>query len=1073
MSLLTNLSIILMHADSINLRRAAERENRDGSGSEIYEENSEHLISSESASAPAHQGMPVPEFGAFMQALDAILTWFQPTSPPPSPRTPQMLIPKELRSLGAPEFRGEEDESLMNADLWLNDVIVMLENEFKNKYIGEQFMRSMLLKFLNLKKGNRAVHEYEVEYNKLSLYATEGVCRLLSSICFLFGETGHCAQNCPQRFGDRSVKTEISLAPPSRSRVRGRSGGQSVSIKRQETRGVARIYNIKTNEDMDDPKIITCTFHLFYEHVFVLVYPGSTHSYISTKLIRARGIPLEPIFSEMIAVNPMGHSARVTQVCRKCPIKIQWVVFPTNLMELPFDEFEIILGMDWLSPHHGWVDCHKKRLFLKDVKGSEIVVIGEKVKSPSNVISAMTAKKMMSKGCLSFLANVIYTRVSEVRLNDIPTVKEFLEVFPEELPGLPSDRVVEFMIDVYLGTTMFSKIDLRSGYHQLKIKEDDISKTVFWTRYRHYKFVVIPFGLTNGPAAFMDFMNRVFQPYLDQFVVKRWIELLKDYDLIIDYHPKKANVVADALSRKIFAALWALDARENKMYEDLKSRYRWPSMKRTVSEFVVKYLTCQQVKAEHQVPSGLLQPIYIPEWKWEGVTMDFVSGLPLSLRKKDSIWVIVDRLTKTAHFIPVRVDYSMDKYAELYIKEIVRLHGSWERYLPLVEFTYNNSYQSSIKMAPYEDLYGRKCRTPLNWFELKDRDLVGLELMKEMEEKLKVIQDNLKIASDRQKSYADLKIKEIEFQVGNNVFLKVSPWKKVLRFGNKGKLSPRFIEPYEILNKVGPVAYQLALPPDMDKIHNVSHVSMLRRYRLVKVLWQNHKVEEATWERDEDKRKQFPHLFVSDRNQAPKSSKKKGTKCATHRIHHMLMNDRIGTKHGSLELAGGTLSIGFTNITDYSVLVGLASGLEPVCSQTYRIKDITTMAATYCMHSLLDLLTNTLLQPLMVFLRLQRVTKPMMWCSLVAVMFHLHLNYVSVIAMRLEMRWTTGIEGAFGGMIPILRLNSTLMMAFTGILIQTTNMINIFPMALIGCIFAHVRKKLRAGKPYKAKPPTL
>ncbi|KAA3439023.1 reverse transcriptase [Gossypium australe] len=350
--------------------------------------------------------------------------------------------------------------------------------------------------------------------------------------------------------------------------------------------------------------------------------------------------------------------------------------------------------------------------------------------------------------------------------------------------------------------------------------------------------------------------------------------------------------------------------------------------------------------------------------------MDFVSGLPSSSRKKDVIWVIVDRLTKSAHFISVRMDYSLDKLAELYISEIVRLHGvpvsiisdrdprftsrfwdklqealgtqlyfstafhpqtdgqserviqvledmlrccilefegNWERYLPLIEFAYNNSYQSSIKMAPYKALYGRKCRTPLYWTKLSEKKIHGVDLIQETEEKVKVIRDSLKAASDRQKSYADLKRKEIEFQVGDKVFLKVSPWKKVLQFGRKGKLSPRFIGPYEIIERIGPVAYRLALPPELDRIHNVFHVSMLRRYRsdpshvispteveiqpdmtyseepfkilaretkelrnkkinLVKVLWQKHGIEEATWEPEEAMRKQYPNLFTDPEN---------------------------------------------------------------------------------------------------------------------------------------------------------------------------------------------------------------
>ena len=214
----------------------------------------------------------------------------------------------------------------------------------------------------------------------------------------------------------------------------------------------------------------------------------------------------------------------------------------------------------------------------------------------------------------------------------------------------------------------------------------------------------------------------------------------------------------------------------NKMYRDMKQYYWWRGMRKDISEYVYKCLTCQLVKAEHQVPSGLLNPLPIPQWKWDNITMDFVSGFPLTQRKHNAVWVIVDKLTKSAHFLPVRLDYSMDRLAELYVSEIVRLHGiplsivsdrdpwftlrfwkelqstfgiilnfstvfhpqidgqskrviqvsedmlwgyvldfpgSWDRYIPLMEFAYKNSYQCSIDLAPYEALYGRRCRTPM------------------------------------------------------------------------------------------------------------------------------------------------------------------------------------------------------------------------------------------------------------------------------------------------------------------------------------------------------------------------
>ena len=148
-----------------------------------------------------------------------------------------------------------------------------------------------------------------------------------------------------------------------------------------------------------------------------------------------------------------------------------------------------------------------------------------------------------------------------------------------------------------------------------------------------------------------------------------------------------------------------------------------------------------------------------------------------------------------------------------------------------MEFTYNNSYQLGIGMAPYEALYGRRCRTPMCWIKLDKHKIVGPDLVKDMEEKVQIIQQRLRAASDRQRSYANLKRKDIEYEVGDKVFLKVSPLKKILRFGRKGKLSPRFISPYEILERVGPVAYRLALPLELAKLHDAFQVSMLRRYR--------------------------------------------------------------------------------------------------------------------------------------------------------------------------------------------------------------------------------------------------
>ena len=161
---------------------------------------------------------------------------------------------------------------------------------------------------------------------------------------------------------------------------------------------------------------------------------------------------------------------------------------------------------------------------------------------------------------------------------------------------------------------------------------------------------------------------------------------------------------------------------------------------------------------------------------------------------------------------------------------MLEFKGSWDTHLALMEFAYNNSYQASIEMTPFEALYGRKCRTPVCWDEVGERRLVGLELVQITSEKVKVVRDNLKKERDRQKIYADNRHRDLQFEIGDRVFLKISPWKGVLRFGRRGKLSLRFIGPYEIVSKVGPVTYRLKLPQESSRIHDTFHLSILRKY---------------------------------------------------------------------------------------------------------------------------------------------------------------------------------------------------------------------------------------------------
>jgi hypothetical protein len=308
--------------------------------------------------------------------------------------------------------------------------------------------------------------------------------------------------------------------------------------------------------------------------------------------------------------------------------------------------------------------------------------------------------------------------------------------------------------------------------------------------------------------------------------------------LVVPKNPELRQKILD----EAHLCKFSMHPRSNKMYHDLRSLYWWTRMKREIAKYVSEYDTCQRIKASHLKVAGTLQPLPIPSWKWEDLSMDFIVGLPNTSQHHDSIWVILDRLTKTTHFLPVHTTHRAEKYAEIYIDQIVRFYGiprtivsdrgapfvacfweqlqeslgthvirspayhpqtngqtervnqvledmmracvlhygkNWDKCLSLAEFSYNNSYQSSLKMEPFEALYGRRCRTPLNWSQVGEREIFGPDLVLEAEEKVRVIKKNLEAAQARQKNYHDKRRKPLQFEVGDHAYLKVSPTKGV------------------------------------------------------------------------------------------------------------------------------------------------------------------------------------------------------------------------------------------------------------------------------------------------------
>ncbi|GJX92133.1 putative reverse transcriptase domain-containing protein [Tanacetum coccineum] len=304
---------------------------------------------------------------------------------------------------------------------------------------------------------------------------------------------------------------------------------------------------------------------------------------------------------------------------------------------------------------------------------------------------------------------------------------------------------------------------------------------------------------------------------------------------------------------------YSVHPRADKIYYDLRDMYWWPGMNRDIATFVSECLTCAKVKAKHQRPSGLLQQPEIPEWKWENITMDFITKLPRTRSGHDAIWVmhgvllaiILDhdawftlRLWQTFQkALGTRLDMSTayhphtNGHSECIIQTledmlracVIDFGGSWDVHLPLAEFSYTKNYHTSIWYAPFEALYGRKCRSPVLWAEIREGSLIGPELVQETTDKVVVIKEWLQAARDRQKSYADNRRKPLKFEVRDCVMLKVSPWKGVVRFGKKGKLAPRYVGPFEILKRIGPVAYRLRLSEELSGVYDTFHVSNLKK----------------------------------------------------------------------------------------------------------------------------------------------------------------------------------------------------------------------------------------------------
>ncbi|GJW88951.1 putative reverse transcriptase domain-containing protein [Tanacetum coccineum] len=709
-----------------------------------------------------------------------------------------------------------------------------------------------------------------------------------------------------------------------------------------------------------------------------------------------------------------GQLVEIYKVIKGCKLEIEGHVFDIDLIPSRHGSFDVIIGMDWLSNYKAEIICHEKVVRIPLPDGKVLRVLGERPEEKARLLMSVKANERKQEEIV-MVRDFLKSKTREEHVEHLRLVLGLLK--KEKLYAKFSKcefwlREVQFLRNVINGDGIHidhSKIKAVKNWKAPRtLTEGEEHEFAFQTLKDKLYNAPIP-ALPDGPEDFVVYYDAsgiglgcvLMQRDLEALSVwdksviykdrkslqhifsqkelnmrqRRWIELFNDYDCEIRYHPGKANVVADALSRKerrvramnmslqssikdrILAAqkeamdesarlrngldemieqrsdgtLYYLDQiwvplkgdvrnliideahklkyyvhpRADKMYYDLRDRYWWPGMKKDIAEYV------------------------------KGIVMDFVTKLPRTSSGHDKIWVIMDRLTKSAHFLPMRKDYTMEMLARLYLNEIVVRHdmstayhpqtdgqskhtiqtledilkacvlefgGSWDVHLPLVEFSYNNCYHSSVTCAPFEALYGRKCHSPVMCAEVGEGQLIGPELVQETTEKISQIKDRLKATLDHQKSYADKRRKPLDFSVGDYVLLKVLPYKGMVYFGKKGKLAPRFVGPFEIVEKVGPVAYRLDLPEELNGVHDTFYVSNLKKFladptlqvpfdeirvdaklnfveetveilerefkklkrsriAIVKVRWNLKRDHEFTWEREDQMKLKYPRLF--------------------------------------------------------------------------------------------------------------------------------------------------------------------------------------------------------------------
>ncbi|GKC18176.1 putative reverse transcriptase domain-containing protein, partial [Tanacetum coccineum] len=471
---------------------------------------------------------------------------------------------------------------------------------------------------------------------------------------------------------------------------------------------------------------------------------------------------------------------------------------------------------------------------------------------------------------------------------------------------------IDDLFDQLNGSSVYSKIDLRSDYHQLRIKKEDIPKTAFRTRYGHYALQVMPFGLTNA-VVFMNLMNQVCKPFLDKFVIV-FIDDILIYSRSKEEHEEHLRLILNLLKKEelygkfLKYEFWIPIVQFLGHVIDSQGIHVDPAKIESIKDWVVPKtpteihqflglagyyqrfiegfskiakplakLTKKNVKLEweekeestfqlqnQKLGSALILSLSegtenfmvycdtshkglgsvnvkkVEAIKEEIVENENLRGIDKEFETRPDGTHCIRSRSWLPYFVRLRDLIMHESHKSKYFIHpgsnkrhlracVIDFGNGWDNHLPLAEFSYNNSYHTSMKAVSFEALYERKCRSPICWAEVGKSQLSGLEIIHEMTEKIVQIRSRTQTARDRQKTYADKRRKPIKFHIRDKVMLKVSPWNGVICFGKRGKLNPGYIGPFKILAKVGPMAYRLEFPQELISVHITFHISNLKK----------------------------------------------------------------------------------------------------------------------------------------------------------------------------------------------------------------------------------------------------